>query len=118
MNWLSKMLGPKPGNTYPEPKPENPKPGETYTGLLTYTTDPVIGRPGYYALDDDSKLLDPPVMLTWVDEDPTNEENINGHYVVVDPEQPYYSHHPVHTGPPNMVGFETHAQTTSNVSAS
>jgi hypothetical protein len=99
-----------------KPKPAEHEPGSVWEGPATYTTDPHIGRAGYYALTDDgTTILEPHVMLTYVDEAPRDEEDGSGHYEVADPNEPYFSHCPMALNP-NVVPLEAQATTTSSVS--
>lgn len=78
--------------------------GQKWDGPAAYSTDPIIGRPGFYALDEDGRqLLDPAVMLTYIDEAPGNDEDGSGHYIVVNPDEPYYTHRPPHLDDPKYV---------------
>ena len=72
-----------------------PAAGTRWNGPLCYNTDPEIGRPGFYGLDEEGKMtLDPPVLLTHVDEAPGDPEDGSEHWVVADEDKPYYSHAP------------------------
>jgi hypothetical protein len=99
------------------PPPQGPSHGDTWTGPTMWTTDPHIGRPGYYALSPEGAILDPPVMLTWVDEAPGNDEDGSGHFVV-STEEPYFSHLPESINPasPRVVNLEAHTHGTGGVS--
>lgn len=91
------------------------EPGSTWNGPAAYSTDPHIGRPGYYALTEDGQeILEPHVMLTYVDEAPGNDEDGSGHYEVADLDKPYFSHQPMNLNP-NVVPLEARATTTSDV---
>src|SRR5438105_3163460 len=93
-----------------------PAAGQKWTLPLTYTTDPEIGRPGYYGLDKEGRALhDPVVMLTYIDEAPGNDEDGSGYWVVADPSQPYFSHAPHHEVS-RFVNLEAQVKGTSSVS--
>lgn len=93
-----------------------PAAGQAWIGPLTFTTDPEIGRPGYYALEADGRtLIDPPLLLTHVNVDPTNEDDTRDVYLVADPDQPYHITLPPHLNPPNIVDLESQVHGTSEV---
>jgi hypothetical protein len=103
--------------------PSRPAAGERYEGPVTYTTDPLIGRAGYYALDDVKtdkggenlhQIKEPHVMLTWVDEAPGDDEDGSGHFIVADPDKPYFVQLPPHLDE-NLVPIESDVQATSGV---
>lgn len=86
-----------------------------YKGPLTWTTDPEIGRPGYYALEEDGRtLMDPHVLLTWVDQAPGDAEDGSGYFYVADPDRPYFTHHPPHVDE-NFVELSAEAEGTGGV---
>lgn len=120
MSWR-KFLGlephfPNEGTNPPEVRREAAW-GQKWEGLTTYTTDPEIGRPGFYALEDDGHTLhDPVVMLSWIDEAPDDEEDGSGHFIVANPDDPYYSHRPPHLDDPRYVELEAQARGTGGVS--
>ncbi len=98
----------------------SPRPGEVWEGLTTYTTDPHIGPPGYYALKDDGHTVDTSLRLTWVDEAPHDEEDGSGHFIVSlssrKKDHPYYSHLPAHVDF-HLVELESRVTGTSEVVA-
>jgi hypothetical protein len=133
MRWRSKPDEPRPPEEE-EPVPpkqsdsgsSRPAAGERYDGPLTYTTDPQIGRPGYYALDEVTahkegenthSIKEPHVMLTWVDEAPEDPNDGSGHFIISDMEKPYYSHLPPHLDE-NLVPLAAIVQGTSKVTPS
>jgi hypothetical protein len=61
-----------------------PKPGTVFDGLVTYCHDySLVEKPGYYALGEDGKQLQKPLLrLTWVDDAPGDEDDGSGHYEV------------------------------------
>lgn len=72
-----------------------PAGGSVWYGPLCYSTDPEIGRPGFYGLDEEGHMtLDPPVLLTHIDEAPGDPDDGTGHWIVADPNEPYFSHAP------------------------
>lgn len=92
-----------------------PAAGDIWDGLFCYTTDPVHGRPGYYALEDDGKtVVNPPVLLTHIDLAPGDDHDGRGVWVVVDVEEPYFSHAPAHERG-NYVNLEANVKGTSAV---
>jgi len=54
--------------------------------------------------------------LTWVDDASHDEEDGSGHFIVADPDQPYYSHLPAHVDS-NLVELEAKVKGTSAVTA-
>lgn len=92
-----------------------PAAGSVWAGPRTYTTDPEIGRPGYYALEDDGRtLVDPPILLTCVNVHPEDEEDTEDLYIVANPEEPYHAQLPPHLNA-GVVALEATVQGTSEV---
>jgi len=91
--------------------------GNPWEGYACYSTDPQIGRPGYYALEDDGKTIrEPHVMLTWVDEAPGDDDDGSGHYEVANMDVAYHIQLPPSLNP-NTVDLEATVVTKSELSA-
>ena len=89
--------------------------GSVWEGFACYSTDPQIGRPGYYALNDDAMTIrEPHVMLTWVDDAPGDDDDGSGHYEVADMDVAYHIQLPPSLNP-NTVDLSTEVHTTSDV---
>jgi hypothetical protein len=74
----------------PKAKSTGPKPGTEWDGPNAYVTDyGLVDRPGFYALDEDGKeLLDPPVRLVMVDDEPGDEWGTRCHLEVASDKDP------------------------------
>jgi hypothetical protein len=66
-------------------------PGAHFQGRVSYTTDYEIGPPGYYGHDAEGNI-DPTTRLTWVDHNPNDPTDEEGHFQVAAPGDP--SHMP------------------------
>ena len=97
-------------------EPSRPAAGSVWTGFKTYTTDPVIGPPGFYALEDDGyTLVHPPLALTVVNVNPDDPKDERDLTLVAHPDEPYYPQLPPHLNPPNAVELEANVRGTGNL---
>lgn len=93
------------------------KPGDVYPHPVAYSTDPLIGSPGFYATDPITHQIVPDLRLT-VMPNLTGDPNDSNHlFVVADPKKPYYERlpQPEPLTPPNEVHLQARVKGTANV---
>lgn len=70
------------------------QPGDVYNHPVAYSTDPLIGPPGFYGTDPLTHQIIPGLRLTVLPHTP-NAPDPDGHtFIIADPNAPYYEHPP------------------------